>query len=291
MPTPPPIATASISPDQFSRDRLRPAGIFHRGGVIEEKPSSEPLAPTMKRRGEVLIRALKGEAVLTPEATTAIGGSPVVEAINAEPSMAHVFGAMLRRWVFRTPTESEAASAHVPEMMTASKTPESTVQTFHDGGVIDNRRPILMPGQRMRAIAMSASPARPAAPAPRLISRLAFNPAASGGRGSSTLLPKLPAMNVRQIQSIGAFAPPSVIQSPMMHGPQWMAPQSQMSSAMASQAVNVTHNHNHYWSAIDGPSVQRFVHSREFIYQFRSATKLNSHGLGSTLRYVTTGEP
>lgn len=49
--------------------------VFHRGGVVGGDQSTGT--------DEVLIKALKGEGILTPEATEWIGGGPMVKALNA----------------------------------------------------------------------------------------------------------------------------------------------------------------------------------------------------------------
>lgn len=65
----------------------RPFGTFHTGGIIGEQ-AGRARDEYQKRfgdlkPGEIIIKALKGEAVLTPQATAAIGGKPIIDFINA----------------------------------------------------------------------------------------------------------------------------------------------------------------------------------------------------------------
>jgi hypothetical protein len=61
---------------------------FHTGGLIDEHSESSRRWPHERMQpGEIIIKALKGEGVLTPRAVAAIGGKAVLDALNAGGSL------------------------------------------------------------------------------------------------------------------------------------------------------------------------------------------------------------
>jgi hypothetical protein len=62
----------------------RQVQVFHGGGIVGDERASAGLhARARLTPNERIIKALKGEAVLTPQATAAIGGKPIIDFINA----------------------------------------------------------------------------------------------------------------------------------------------------------------------------------------------------------------
>ncbi len=82
---------------------------FHTGGVVDG------LAP-----GEVVIKALKGEGVLTPAATRAIGGKPVIDALNSGRVTQEVLAALRR--MLHGLSSGHSARGHIG--------------IFHNGGIV-----------------------------------------------------------------------------------------------------------------------------------------------------------
>jgi len=79
---------------------------------------------------------------------------------------------------------------------------------------------------------------------------------------------------------MGGFVPPGVVQPALLHGGSMgeaIVPLSQPS------AIGPTIVQNHYWQAIDGPSVRKFVNSDEFTHHLGYAVEFNRNFLATRL--------
>lgn len=200
---------------------------FHVGGVIMQTP--------MNALGEVLIKALPGEAVLTPETTESIGGARAVNALNAKPSVAKAAGAVIgglfhRRT--RKTTEGIFGSAIGNTGWASHGAPSAARKAvggffggiFHTGGVVGARRsgyqPELYtsigrgPAQTTLGRAISHLIPNPAMRTPTMrISPALVNMAGLAHLAQSA--PQFAPMNA------GGFLPPGVVQPSMPQGPGW----------------------------------------------------------------------
>lgn len=146
---------------------------FHTGGIVGE--DGDPADQTLGN-GEVLIKALRGEAVLTKRGTAAVGGRPVIDALNtgrgASAGMGHALRGMFggKATNFKTfATDlmakmaahgAKATGAHVRSFgffANGAYIPPGVVQpaVLHGG----SRGEYVIPGDRMdRSSAAPASP-------------------------------------------------------------------------------------------------------------------------------------
>ncbi len=132
-------------------------GTFHAGGIVGAvfggaAAATSPFGGKLKP-GEVFAKLLKGEAVLTPEATNAIGGKPIIDYINAgngqaikdalgrhEINIGDVMGAMRANRASNVDPSTSSFSAMANRVMSAHEqriqTHVAALRARPDGGVL-----------------------------------------------------------------------------------------------------------------------------------------------------------